>query len=56
MVEKCFVCEKTIDDTSLIKCPVCFRYTCFDHSKQRSGRSFCSKSCGDYFFFADDDD
>ena len=53
---QCFECEKRIDDTSLTKCPTCFKYFCGEHSFVMSGRPFCSRGCADYFFFGDPDD
>ena len=54
--EKCHACELTIDDATLHKCPVCFKYACAEHQHVLSGRIFCTKSCADYFFFSDPDD
>ena len=56
MKEECVTCKKTADETTLRKCPVCHKYYCDDHVFLYSGRSFCSKHCADYFFFADPDD
>jgi hypothetical protein len=55
-VIKCHVCEKTLDDGKLYKCPICFKYSCDDHVYRTSGRDFCSDGCARYFFFGDEDD
>ena len=56
MEVKCAACEKTIDDTQLYKCPICFKYSCDEHVYRTSGREFCSEGCARYFFFGDEDD
>ena len=53
---QCTECGKTIDETSLSKCPICFQYFCGEHAVVASGRPFCSRGCADYFFFGDPDD
>jgi hypothetical protein len=53
---QCYECGKTIDETTLTKCPTCFKYFCGEHSFVMSGRPFCSRGCADYFFFGDPDD
>ena len=52
----CHACQKTVDETRLHKCPICFKYFCDEHSASMSGRMFCSKGCAEYFFFADEDE
>lgn len=57
MVEvECCECKKTEPETRLRKCPICFKHYCDDHAHQRSGVSFCSSGCAEYFFFADPDE
>lgn len=53
--ERCHECGKTMSDTRLGKCPVCFKWFCEDHGTYRGGREFCSRGCADYFFFGDDE-
>jgi len=56
MENECHKCKKSGIKTHLRKCPICFKYFCEDHAYHRSGVSFCSKGCSEYFFFADPDD
>ena len=56
MIPECSTCKRNMDETTLIKCPVCHKHACLDHQVVRSGRLFCSKRCADYFFFGDEDD
>ena len=53
--DACTVCGKTEAETSLLKCPICFKHVCGEHAFHYSGRIFCGKHCADYFFFADED-
>ena len=53
---KCHKCEKSDEEIRLHKCPICFKHYCEEHSAHRSGVQFCSKGCGEYFFFAEPDD
>jgi hypothetical protein len=52
---KCFECGRTVDDTTLTKCPTCFKYFCSEHLYIMSGRRFCSRACAEYFFFGEGD-
>jgi hypothetical protein len=52
----CSVCEKSDLETSLHKCPICFKWVCEDCAKRDFGRVFCSRRCADGFFFGDDDE
>jgi hypothetical protein len=52
----CRTCEKSEDQTRLSKCPVCHKGFCDEHAFTVSGRQFCSRGCGEYFFFANEDD
>jgi hypothetical protein len=56
MEPECWECKVTEKDARLRKCPICFKHYCEDHAYQRSGVSFCSAGCAEYFFFADPDD
>jgi hypothetical protein len=51
----CKTCNKTESDTSLYRCPICFKHVCGEHAFNYSGRIFCDKHCADYFFLADED-
>ena len=51
----CKTCNKTESDTSLYRCPICYKHVCGEHAFNFSGRIFCDKHCADYFFFADED-
>jgi len=53
---QCTECGKTLDEATLSKCPICFKYFCTEHAYVTSGRRFCSRGCADYFFFGDPDD
>jgi hypothetical protein len=53
---QCCECGKTTDETTLTKCPTCFKHFCGEHCFVMSGRTFCSRGCADYFFFGDPDD
>ena len=52
----CEACGTSEEDRRTQKCPICFKRYCEDCSIHLSGRSFCSKSCGEYFFFGGDED
>jgi hypothetical protein len=56
MTNECHECKKVDDEARLRKCPICFKYFCEEHGHQRSGVSFCSAGCAEYFFFADPDE
>jgi hypothetical protein len=53
---ECVHCKKTDDETSLHKCPICFKYYCNEHAYLMSGRTFCSQPCAEFFFFSDADE
>lgn len=50
---KCHACDRTEDDATLAKCPVCHQRFCDDHGAVFSGSRFCSRRCGEFFFFDD---
>ena len=52
----CFECDKSVEDTQLERCPICFKHFCEDHRHTMSGRAFCSSGCAEYFFFSEPDD
>ena len=53
---ECVQCKKTEDETSLHKCPICFKYFCGEHAYLMSGRTFCSQPCAEFFFFSETDE
>lgn len=54
--KQCWRCGTSEEERSLRKCVICFKLYCNECQADRNGRTFCSKSCADYFFFGDDDD
>jgi len=57
MIEpECFRCRKTEKEMALQKCKVCRNFACEDHEVVKSGVSFCSLGCGEYFFHAEPED
>jgi hypothetical protein len=48
---ECATCKKTGDQTTLRKCPICFKHFCEEHAYHMSGRAFCSQPCAEFFFF-----
>ena len=42
-------------ERSMLRCPICFRYTCDKCVLTRGGRSFCSVHCADLYFFGDEE-
>jgi endogenous inhibitor of DNA gyrase (YacG/DUF329 family) len=52
----CLTCQKDDKETSLHKCPICFKLVCDNCGERSYGRVFCSKRCADQFFFGDDDE
>jgi len=52
----CVGCQKTEDEKTLQKCPICFKWVCLDCARREYGRAFCSQRCAHLFFFGDDDE
>ena len=52
----CRTCDRKEDEVRLQKCPVCHERFCDEHAWAVSGRHFCSRGCGEYFFFSDPED
>ena len=52
---KCWRCEATEPERTIKKCVICFKYYCNECQADRNGRTFCSKQCGDFFFFGDEE-
>ncbi|HEY7515343.1 MAG TPA: hypothetical protein VIC87_12740 [Vicinamibacteria bacterium] len=52
----CSICQKDDQETTLHKCPICFKLACENCTIRSYGRTFCTKRCADQFFFGDDDE
>jgi hypothetical protein len=52
----CLTCQKDDQETTLHKCPICFKLVCDNCAIRSYGRIFCTKRCADQFFFGDDDE
>lgn len=52
---ECSVCHQEKDEATLIKCPLCYQYACEECRYTRGGRHFCSRFCGESFFFEDEE-
>ena len=52
----CEMCGTQDEDRRTQKCPICFKRFCEDCAHHVSGRSFCSRFCGEYFFFGGEED
>jgi len=56
MEQRCHACDKTPEQATLSRCPICFKHSCEAHTYDRNGVRFCSSGCAQYFFFGDPDD
>ena len=54
--DKCVRCGRSIQETRLIKCPICFKFYCRPCAVLRHGKTFCSVQCAEVFFFGDEDE
>jgi len=52
----CELCGISAEERRTQKCPICYKRYCEECACNLSGRSFCSKFCGEYFFFGGDED
>ena len=53
----CVNCQKSDEEATLQKCPICFKWVCEDCGRKRStAGSSAAKRCADQFFFGDDDE
>jgi hypothetical protein len=52
----CDMCGTSEEERRTHKCPICFKKFCEDCGVAMSGRTFCSRFCGEYFFFGGEDD
>jgi hypothetical protein len=55
MNKRCWRCEVSEEERRLRKCVICYKYYCDECAADRNGRTFCSKQCGDFFFFGDEE-
>jgi hypothetical protein len=53
---RCVRCNKRIEDAQLARCPACFAWFCSECAVPQGGQTFCSRECGRYFFFEDEDE
>jgi hypothetical protein len=51
----CSKCSAKGEKISLMMCPICHKMVCEKCLIHKSGRSFCSQYCAEYFFFGDED-
>ena len=51
----CSKCSAKGEKVSLMMCPICHKMVCEKCRVHKSGRSFCSQYCAEYFFFGDED-
>ena len=56
MATICVNCQKSEEEVTLQKCPICFKWVCMDCGRREYGRIFCSQRCAHLFFFGDDDE
>jgi hypothetical protein len=52
----CELCGISAEERRTQKCAICYKRYCEECAVKFSGRSFCSRFCGEYFFFGGDDD
>lgn len=52
----CVNCQKSDEEVTLVKCPICFKMVCHECGRKEYGRVFCSQRCAHLFFFGDDDE
>jgi hypothetical protein len=50
------MCGASEEERRTQKCPICFKRFCEECAVSVSGRTFCSRFCGEYFFFGGEDD
>ena len=53
---QCSRCQVGEEERRLQICPTCKKPFCHDCTFIVGGKGFCTKGCGDYFFFGDGDD
>ncbi|HYN41216.1 MAG TPA: hypothetical protein VE129_05535 [Thermoanaerobaculia bacterium] len=54
--EVCGHCERICEPGELERCPVCRHIFCLYCTYRVGSRNYCSRPCGDSFFFGDADD
>lgn len=53
---ECATCHKDERESTLVKCPICFKMVCQDCGRREYGRVFCSPRCANLFFFGEEED
>ena len=53
---RCDLCGTSDEERRTWKCPICFKRFCRECGVLVSGREFCSRYCGEYFFFGGDEE
>ena len=56
MGDVCARCERICEPGELERCPVCGKVFCTYCVYRVGSRNYCSRPCGDSFFFGDADD
>ena len=56
MAQECAQCGIGEDDAYLFKCPTCHKMVCEECRFMKSGQTFCTRACGEMFFYQDEDD
>jgi hypothetical protein len=52
----CELCGTSPEERRTQKCAICYKRFCEECSVNLSGRTFCSRFCGEYFLFGGEDD
>ena len=53
---QCSRCQVSEEERRLQICPTCKKPFCHECTVIVGGKGFCTRGCGDYFFFGDGDD
>ena len=53
---RCVHCSTSETERRLLKCTICHRKYCEECGARHSGRTFCSRECGQFFFHDDETD
>jgi len=56
MTGECVQCGVGDEEASLTRCPVCHKMVCEECQFVKSGRTFCSRGCGELFFHEEEED
>ncbi|MCZ6779066.1 MAG: hypothetical protein O7F16_08860 [Acidobacteria bacterium] len=52
---ECAICHLDKPERDMVRCPLCHQHACEDCRFSRQGRHFCSRYCGESFFYSDED-